>query len=321
MEDKRPKRIKPQNTEPNQKTKKRKKNKEAVNNSKHRNNKVLKAKEILAKNKEALAKESERVEEAAKRSLPIRILLTLKKVIFGILIILLAAALISFIAVRISGGTPQIFGYSVHRIVSGSMEPALRIGDIILSKGVSSPSDIAVDDIVTFDGGPEFDNKLITHRVIVQPTPNIDGEIFLTTKGDSNELPDNEIPFSAVKSKFIRKIEFLNKFYEFFMSPWGLIVFIAALLIIFFDELLTVVRVITGNYNEDEDEDESVGEIMNRLKLEEQERLRAEQEQPAGSKKRNNTSVKKMKHRAKRGKSDRKKSSSSKSGKANKKKK
>ncbi len=282
-----------------QKAKAVKKQREAVSNKKHKNNKVLKAKEILAANKTALAKESEKREEAAKHSLPVRILLTVKKVFFGILIAVLAVALISFVVIRVSGGTPTVFGYSVQRIVSGSMEPSLRVGDIILSKSVSDPAEIAVGDIVTFDGGEQYDNKKITHRVIAQPTLLPDGEYYLTTMGDANETPDNEISFKDVNSKCLTKLDFLNKFYDFFMSPWGLIIFIAALIIIFFDELLTVVKVITGNYKEDEeDDDESIGEIMKRLKREEEERLRAEEERKARGRTRDNTSKKKIKNRS-----------------------
>lgn len=285
-----------------QKPKKNKKQKTAVNNKKHKNNKILKAKEILAKNKAALDKQAEKREEEAEHSLPKKILLRLKKIFFGLLIAVLAIVLISFVVIRITGGTPEVFGYTVQRIVSGSMEPTLRIGDIILSKSVSDPSEIEVDDIITFQGGSEFDNKSITHRVLIQPIQNIEGEYTLTTKGDSNETPDREISFSDVKSKFITKIEFLNKFYDFFMSPWGLIIFIAALLIIFFDELLTVVKVITGNYEDDEDDDESVGEIMDRLKAEELEREKADAERKERAKKRDNTSRKKLKKRSEKDK-------------------
>lgn len=288
------------------KARQNKKNKQALNNKKHQNNKILKAKEILAKNKSAQAKESQKKQEAAKRSRPLRILHIVKKVFFGILIAVFAFVLISVIVVRINGGTPSIFGYSVQRVISGSMEPTLRVGDIILSKSVSDPSEIKVDDIITFEGGADFDDKMITHRVIVPPTQNIYGDYTLTTKGDSNMTPDKEINFSAVKSKYIRTISLLNKFYDFFLSPWGLIIFIAALLIIFFDELLTFVKVITGNYNEEEEEDEKLSDIMNRIKQEEYEEFIAYQEEQERKRKRrkrhNNTSKKKMKNRAKNAK-------------------
>ena len=276
---------------------KNKKKKQALDNQKHRNNKILKAKEILAKNKAALEKAAEKKKvEAAKRPLPIRILVTIKKVFFGVLIAALALILIAFFIIRINGGTPDVFGYSIQRVVSGSMEPELRVGDIILSKNVTAPEELHVNDIITFQGGDEYDNNMVTHRVIAPPACTIDGEWLLTTKGDANERPDDEINFDTVKSKMVIKIDAMNKFYEFFLSPWGLIVFIAALLIIFFDELLTVVKVITGNYDDDEEEeDESVGEIMERLKREEEEQRLEEERKRLRRKKNQNTSKKKLK--------------------------
>ena len=277
---------------------KQRKHKQSLNNKKHQNNKILKAKEIIARNKAALEKESEKKADLAKRSLPARILRILKRTLLGVVIVVFAAVIISFIVVRINGGTPELFGYSVQRISSGSMEPTLMVGDIILSKHVDDPSEIVIDDIITFKGGSDFEYNNVTHRVVVPPMEDINGNCVLTTKGDANISVDKEINFEDVNSKMISKIDFLNKFYDFFMSPWGLIIFIAALLIIFFDELLTVVKVITGNYEEDEEDDESVSEIMDRLKAEEIEREKAEAERKERARKRNNTSKKKQKRRS-----------------------
>lgn len=278
------------------------KNKKALNNKKHKNNKILKAKEILAMNKAALTIESEKKKEAEKRSPALRIIKIVRNIFFGLLIFALAVIIISFLVVRLNGGTPAVFGYSIQRVSSGSMTPTLEVGDIILSKSVTSPDEIEIDDIITFKGDSTFDYNNVTHRVVVPPMQNAGGEYVLTTKGDANPVEDKEIPFSWVQSKYIRTLDFLHKFYDFFLSPWGLIIFIAALLIIFFDELMTVVRVITGNYD-DEEEDESVGEIMTRLKAEEVEAfLQYQQEQERKKRRRakhSNTSVKKQKNRKK----------------------
>lgn len=282
---------------------KKSKNKQSLNNKKHLNNRILKAKEILAKNKAAFEKASEKKkEDAPKRPLPLRILSTAKKVFFGVLLVVLAVVLISFFIVRINGGTPEIFGYSVQRIVSGSMEPSLCVGDIILSVKVENPSEIEMNDIVTFQGGSEFEYHTVTHRVIAPPALDINGEYVLTTKGDANDIPDAEINFEIVKSKFIKKLDFMNRFFEFFMSPWGLLTFIAALLIVFFDELLTVVKVLTNNYVEEDDE--NVGEIMEQIKREEFEKEVAIAVKRAKRlkkpKKYDNTSKKKIKNRKKK---------------------
>lgn len=244
------------------------KNSVNLNNKKHRDNKTLKAKSVLAKNYDTNQKEKEINREDHPSSLR-KALQIIKNIVLGIVVVLLGIILISFIIVKFSGGTPTVFGYSIQRISSGSMEPALNVGDIILSKTVDDPESIHVDDIVTYSGGSQFDYSSVTHRVVTQPTKNAEGIYVLVTKGDANVDADPEIPFTDVKFVMIRKLDFMVTFYNFFLSPWGLITFIAALLAIFFDELLTVVKVMSGNYNEEEDE--SLKEIIDRLKREEAE--------------------------------------------------
>ena len=259
----------------------KKKRSDAPNNKKRSKNKVIKAKSILAKNKAALDT-LHNVEKAESISNPRKIFRIIKNVVFGIVIVALAAAMITFLIVRMNGGTPTVFGYSIQRISSGSMEPALLVGDIIICKEVKSPDDVQIDDIVTFKGGSYFDYNTVTHRVVIPPMPNNDGVYVLTTKGDANPSLDPEIEYSSVQSRFLRKAAVLRSF----------------------DELLTVVRVLTGNYHEDDDE--SVGEIMQRLKKEEVEAFLKYQEEQERKRKRrlknNNTSKKKMKNRKKQAK-------------------
>ena len=182
------------------------------------------------------------------------------------------------------------------------------VGDIILSKEPSSADEISLDDIVTFKGGSEFEFKNVTHRVVVPPMQNDQGEYVLTTMGDANTTVDPEIKYSDVQSVMVQKLGFLNGFFNFFISPWGLIVFIALLLIIFFDELLTLVKVLTNNYDED-DEDENLNEIMDRIKREEEEaRIREEEWREYkrnNPQKFDNTSKRKKKYRKKHAKKNR----------------
>ena len=187
-----------------------------------------------------------------------------KNVILTILIIVLVFTVI----------TPSVFGYSIHRVETGSMEPALHVGDVFLSKDVEDPKELQVDDIITFQGGTKFGNNHVTHRVYTPPYENEQGEWVLVTKGDANEIVDGEVELSKVESKYQRKLEFLQKLYSFFFSPWGLIIFVFALILIFFDEVLNIARVVTKNDNQEKEE--SIGEIIERIQREEAEKLAKE---------------------------------------------
>ena len=195
-----------------------------------------------------------------------RVLRVIKNVICWTLIVVLVFAVITFLLTRVSGGTPSLFGYTVQRVTTGSMQPELMVGDVILSK--------KVDDIITFKGGSQFGNDVnVTHRVVVAPQEEND-TIMLQTKGDANDVADNPISADRVQSKYICKIGFLSKLYDLFLSPWGLIIFIALLLFIFFDELVNIIRIATHTLPEDKEE--SIGEIIERLQREDAEKAEAE---------------------------------------------
>lgn len=215
-----------------------------------------------------------RKEKNQKPLSPVRkALITIKNVFCWTVIAIFAFILVSFLLTRISGGVPTIFGYTFQRVSSGSMEPVLSVGDIILSKEISSPDEITVNDIVSFKGDARFSYHMVTHRVIAMPEISESGETFIITKGDANDIADGEIPIDSVKYIYICKLGFFNAVYSLFLSPWGLIIFIGLLLFIFFDELLNVVRIVSGNYPDEEEE--SIAEIMERIQREDREKEEA----------------------------------------------
>ncbi len=202
-----------------------------------------------------------------------------KNVVCWSLIAILTVAIVIFMITKISGGTPTVFGYTLHRIVSGSMEPELKIGDVIVGKKVTDTVDVHVGDIITFQGDSRFDNQKVTHRVMVSPYDNGKGKIVLVTMGDANLVDDGEIDFNDVESKLVMKLNVLRDIYDFFFSQWGLIVFIFLLVLIFFDEIINIVKLSVSRA--EQDDTESIQEIVERIKreqLEEKQRLLAEKE-------------------------------------------
>ena len=201
----------------------------------------------------------------------------IKNIVCWTLIVVLSFLVITFMITRFSGGTPSVFGYTLQRVETGSMEPAIEAGDVILSKTVNSISELSVNDIITYKGGKIFDNRKITHRIIQILGDPVQGEnAELLTKGDANEIADQTITMAAVESKMVKKLEFLKKFYEFYLSPWGLIIFIVLLLFIFFDELINIIRIATHTLPEDKEE--SISEIIERLQREDAEKAELERQ-------------------------------------------
>ena len=80
---------------------------------------------------------------------------------------------------------PQAFGYRAMTIMSGSMEPVLPTGAVVLQERID-PLDARVGDIVTFQS-PEAD-VLMTHRV--RDRRVIEGRVNFITKGDANNTTE-----------------------------------------------------------------------------------------------------------------------------------
>ena len=62
------------------------------------------------------------------------------------------------------------------------------------------------------------------------------------------------------------KLGFIDTLYNLFLSPWGLLIFIAVLLLIFIDELIVIIRILTGHDKSLKDGD--INEIIDRLRKE-----------------------------------------------------
>ncbi|MBQ4250664.1 MAG: signal peptidase I [Ruminococcus sp.] len=213
------------------------------------------------------AKIPEQKREKVKKTL--NVLRIIKNIVCWTLIIILSFAVITFLLTRFTGGTPSLFGYTLQRVSSGSMVPELEVGDVILSRNLREGDALNEGDIITFDGSDQFGEVNVTHRVIVVPHDE-NGVVMLQTKGDANDIADNPIEFSRVKSIVLKKLSFLRTIYDMFLSPWGLLIFIALLLLVFFDELMNIIKIATGNYR-DEDE-ESISEIIERIQREDMEK-------------------------------------------------
>lgn len=119
-----------------------------------------------------------------------------------VIIALLAAVIIVYVGAQLwlATDTPFIV------IASGSMSPALEVGDIIIVQKVSSTS-LQVGDIIVFDSPEEIRT---IHRVTqIQPLPN--GTIQFKTKGDAN--PSEETYWTSeedVHGRVLYKIPYLG---------------------------------------------------------------------------------------------------------------
>ena len=165
-----------------------------------------------------------------------RILNAIMTVFLALLIILL---IFMFIA-RASGNTFSLFGLSFFRVQSGSMEPTLKIGDVIMVQHTSAEN-IHKGDIVSYkaDEG-EMEGNIVTHRVIAEPQPWGD-EYILQTQGDANDTqPDPEITSEQLVGKYVTTLWLMGKLYSFFLTPVGLVTLIVIIIGLFGFEMISL---------------------------------------------------------------------------------
>lgn len=125
---------------------------------------------------------------------------------------------------------PAIGGYSPLIILTGSMEPAIATGDLIIVRTVQ-PQDVHTGDIIAFFDPDGNGTSVLTHRVtkIIQ-----DGEnLSFYTKGDANNTEDRN-PVSADKLIGLYQTRYagMGHVAMFMQTPAGLVICVAVPLIL-----------------------------------------------------------------------------------------
>ena len=111
------------------------------------------------------------------------------KIVTSVILVLALVLCVVVVSQVLSQGYVSVFGYSVFRVVTPSMEPTLPVNTLLLAQEVPI-SDIQVNDIIVFRSkASNMLGAVITHRVI-GIHPDAAGNIHLETKGDNNNSPD-----------------------------------------------------------------------------------------------------------------------------------
>ncbi|MCR4889933.1 MAG: signal peptidase I [Ruminococcus sp.] len=102
-------------------------------------------------------------------------------------IVIVMLGFVIFVMVSSSQGkVVSIFGHSVLRVTTGSMEPSIRTGDFILIEKVD-PMILRYNDIISFySEQSDIEGMLVTHRIVGETE---DGKFI--TRGDANPVEDS----------------------------------------------------------------------------------------------------------------------------------
>ena len=146
--------------------------------------------------------------------------------------VVLFVILIFFILLNIlSMNNKSLFGFRIYRVISGSMQPALQIGDVIIIKKANN---YAEKDIITYDNGL----TTITHRI-----KSINGDEIIT-EGDANDAPDKPITKDRILGKYFFRI---STFSVFSIMLTGKTIYLIMVLVLFAILLFAISDGVTKN--------------------------------------------------------------------------
>jgi signal peptidase I len=152
-----------------------------------------------------------------------------------LVIVILIAVAMTFASLNTNDkGLPEIGGFIVMNIQSGSMEPAIKTGDLIITKTVKKPYELKVGDVVSYVGYENKDLIIITHRIT--SVVGEGGAVSYVTKGDNNPTVDEvEVTPSSIVSKYDGiRIPVLGTIFSFLSGRVGFFICIVLPLFILF---------------------------------------------------------------------------------------
>lgn len=181
-----------------------------------------------------------------------KIFLTLINTI-SVLIIAAAVVILCLVVFTKQGEVPNIGGYTVFRITTGSMKPSYDTDTLILVKK-TDPSEIQVGDVISFySSDPALDGAVNTHRVTKIEQDGMEWKY--TTKGDANNVPDQYGTDSeALIGKVVASSLILGKLARLVSNPLIFIpVILIPLAVILISNMISTVR-LAGKIARDEEE-------------------------------------------------------------------
>lgn len=147
-----------------------------------------------------------------------KIISSIVEIVFIIFVVLLCSIIL---CQKIFSKNNSLFGYRIFTIVTGSMEPKLKVGDIVLVKSTNFDK-IKIGDYLTYEGvREELKDKVITHEVV--DIIDEDGKKVFYTKGIASKLIDPAVYENQVYGVVTYKFFILSVMHKIITNVFGFI--------------------------------------------------------------------------------------------------
>ncbi len=120
---------------------------------------------------------------------------------------------------------PKIAGFDQYAVLSGSMEPGIKVGAIVYERAFK-PEALKEGTVITYKLS---EGTLVTHRIVSIDWKNK----TVVTKGDANNTTDAaEVSFDQITGVYVFTIPYLGYISIYAKTPVGIAVICAILIVI-----------------------------------------------------------------------------------------
>ena len=194
--------------------------------------------------------------KAKTKKMPIWLDVTLR-VIEWTLIIFIVVCMLVLLSQKLTGNTPELFGYSTYTVVTDSMAGTYDVGDVVLCKRTKDPLEynntigFKEGDVIAFIAPVGFDERgllqgqTITHRIVTAPYYNEENDTwYVETKGDAAYTQDKvPIPVENILGTIIGASKGISTLVRFITKWYGFaIVVVIPLLAILIWQIYVLIR-------------------------------------------------------------------------------
>ncbi len=130
--------------------------------------------------------------------------------------VVVATVLVAVVGLVFLALAPRLVGFQGHAVVSGSMEPRVSPGDVVLTRPVLA-QDLQPGQVLLFPD-PEGADRLVLHRLV-----SFDARGDLVTRGDANQSNDStHVPASSVIGEAQLRVPYVGlPVYWRLTGQWG----------------------------------------------------------------------------------------------------
>lgn len=179
--------------------------------------------------------------------------------VISVIIFILGLTIFVSVLRASAGKAPSVFGFSVLQVTSGSMEPEIPVGGIVVVRKVK-PESLKIGDVISFySNDVDISGKVNTHRII-EIKQSESGEKIFRTKGDANEYADTAAVFEIdLVGKMILNLGSVGgSVFDVLRNPTIILIFIVLpLIFITLGEAVNLAKLIAEyKFSDQKDEDD-----------------------------------------------------------------